>query len=213
MKNCPPGVICIENYSIFFIIICIAILVYIVFMKQNIIVNNSPSEKIIVKDTIRENNNSSGWLGGWIPSWPYNNWPNDTLLNPYAPPLRDERYLIPRLNGVPPSAVPINIPTNVGAVDTQYRQLGILTSTNSKGKIIPLMGRPLFTNRDKWQYYTISDQNNSVKLPISRNGKSCTNEYGCDRLYNGDTVYIEGLNEAYRITVYDNDTIRYLPFI
>ena len=213
MKKCPPGVICIENYSIFFIIICIAILVYIVFMKQNIIVNNSPSEKIIVKDTIRENNNSSGWLGGWIPSWPYNNLPNDTLLNPYAPPLRDERYLIPRINGVPPGAVPINIPTNVGAVDTQYRQLGILTSTNSKGKIIPLMGRPLFTNRDKWQYYTMSDQNNSVKLPVSRNGRSCTNEYGCDRLFNGDTIYIEGLNEPYRVTMYDNDTIKYLPFL
>jgi hypothetical protein len=75
------------------------------------------------------------------------------------------------------------------------------------------MGRPVLTNRDKWQYYTMSDQNNSVKLPVSRNGRSCTNEYGCDRLFNGDTVYIEGLNEAYRVTMYDNDTIRYLPAI
>jgi hypothetical protein len=32
-------------------------------------------------------------------------------------------------------------------------------------------------------------------------------------LFNGDTVYIEGLNEAYRVTMYDNDTIRYLPAI
>ena len=107
----------------------------------------------------------------------------------------------------------VNISTNIGAVDTQYRQLGIMTATNTKGKIIPLMGRPLFTNRDKWQYYTMSDQNNSMKLPVSRNGKSCTNEYGCDKLYNGDTVYIEGINEAYKITTYDNDTIKYLPFI
>jgi hypothetical protein len=217
MKKCPPGVICIENYSMFFIIICIVILIYIIYttgFNQNVVVNNS-SEKVVIKDTTRENTGFNGLFGGWIPSWPYNNLQNDTLLNPYTPPLRDERYFIPGFpsRAVPPGAVPINISTNIGAVDTQYRQLGIMTATNTKGKIIPLMGRPLFTNRDKWQYYTMSDQNNSMKLPVSRNGKSCTNEYGCDKLYNGDTVYIEGINESYRITTYDNDTIKYLPFI
>lgn len=218
MKKCPPGVICIENYSMFFIIVCTVIFIYIIYTtlyKQNIVVNNSPSEKIVIKDTSRENYGLGGWFGNFIPSWPYTNLPSDPLLNPYAPPLRDERYFIPGFpsRSIPPGAVPINISTNIGAVDTQYRQLGIMTATNSKGKIIPLMGRPLFTNRDKWQYYTMSDQHNSMKLPVSRNGKSCTNEYGCDKLYNGDTVYIEGLNEPYRITMYDNDTIKYLPFI
>jgi len=215
MKKCPPGVICIENYSMFFLIICLLIIVYLIysnFKGQNITVNNSPSEKIVIKDTQRENV-GGGWFGGLIPSWPYTNLPSDPLLNPYAPPLRDERYFIPSGNYVPPGAVPINVSTNVGAVDTSYRQLGILTATNSKGKILPLMGRPVFTNRDKWQYYTMSDQNNSVKLPVSRNGRSCTNEYGCDRLFNGDTIYIEGLNEPYRVTMYDNDTIKYLPFL
>ena len=215
MKTCPPGVICIENYSMFFIVVCTLILLYIIYTsvyKQNIVVNNSPSEKIVIRDSVRENG-ANGWFPNWFPSWPYTNLPSDPLLNPYAPPLRDERYFVPGINYVPPGAVPINVSTNIGAVDTQYRQLGILTSTNSKGKIIPLMGRPVFTNRDKWQYYTMSDQNNSVKLPVSRNGRSCTNEYGCDRLYNSDTVYIEGLNEPYRVTMYDNDTIKYLPFL
>jgi hypothetical protein len=215
MKKCPPGVICIENFSMFFIIICVIIIVYLFYnslTNQNIIVNNRPSEKIVIKDTQRENI-GGGWFSGLIPSWPYTNLPSDPLLNPYAPPLRDERYFIPSGTYVPPGTVPINVSTNIGAVDTSYRQLGILTATNTKGKILPLMGRPLFTNRDKWQYYTMSDQNNSVKLPVSRNGRSCTNEYGCDRLFNGDAVYIEGLNEPYKITMYDNDTIKYLPFI
>ncbi len=198
MKKCPPGVICIENFSIFFMVICVVIVVYLIYN------NKQPSEKIIIKETQRDNVERGGFFGGFLPSWPYTNMPSDPLLNPYAPPLRDERYL-----------VPINVSTNIGAVpeNTSYRQLGILTATNSKGSILPLMGRPVFTNRDKWQYYTMSDQNNSVKLPVSRNGKSCTNEYGCDRLFNGDTVYIEGLNEPYRVTMYDNDTIRYLPAI
>ena len=217
MKKCPPGVICIENYSMFFFIICLLIISYLIysnFKGQNITVNNSPSEKIVIKDTQREN--TGGWFG--FPSWPYTNFvPQDPLLNPYAPPLRDERFLVPgySMGGVPPGTVPINISTNIGAVDTTYRQLGILTPTNgsSKDSIIPLMGRPLFTNRDKWQYYSTSNQHNNVKLPVSRAGRSCTNEYGCDKLYTGDTVYIEGANETYKVTVYDNNVIKYLPFV
>ena len=222
MKKCPPGVICIENYSMFFLITCIVIIFYLIYSNvngQNIVVNNKPSEKIVIKDTQRDNSQWGGWMGGFIPSWPYNNFvpplTSDPLLNPYAPPLRDERYFVPGFNGVPPGAVPINVSTNVGAVDTAYRQLGILTPLNgsSKDSILPLMGRPLFTNRDKWQYYSTSNQHNNVKLPVSRAGKSCTNEYGCDKIYNGDTVYIEGVNEAYKVTVYDNNTIKYLPFV
>jgi hypothetical protein len=116
MKKCPPGVICIENYSMFFLIICILIIVYLIYNNintQNITVNNKPSEKIIIKDNQREN---SGWFGGLIPSWPYTNLPSDPLLNPYAPPLRDERYFIPGFNGTPIGAVPINISTNIDKI-------------------------------------------------------------------------------------------------
>jgi hypothetical protein len=215
MKKCPKGVICVENITMVLFTICFFIIIYLFYTNlngQKIIVNNNnnPSEKIVIKDTQRENN---GWFGI---SWPYTNFiSQDPLLNPYAPPLRDERYFIPGFNVVPNGAVPINISTNIGAVDTSYRQLGILTPLNgsSKDNIVPLMGRPLFTNRDKWQYYSTSNQNNSVKLPVSRSGRSCSNEYGCDKLYTGDTVYIEGVNEAYRVTVYDNNVIRYLPFV
>ena len=79
--------------------------------------------------------------------------------------------------------------------------------------ILPLMGRSLITNRDKWQFYTMSDTNNSVKLPVSNRGKSCTNEYGCDNIYNGDTVYVEGYNDAFKATVYENNNIRYIPYL
>ena len=51
MKKCPPGVICVENYSMFFLIICIVIIFYLTysnFKGQNITVNNSPSEKIVM---------------------------------------------------------------------------------------------------------------------------------------------------------------------
>jgi hypothetical protein len=84
---------------------------------------------------------------------------------------------------------------------------------NGPETILPLMGRPLFTNRDKWQFYTMSDKNNSIKLPVTNAGKSCTGEYGCDNLYNGDTVYVEGYNDAFKVTMYDNAVMKYIPFI
>ena len=138
----------------------------------------------------------------------------DIWQNPYEAPLKDERYIVSNpINSVPINAVPINISTS--AVDTTYRQLGILTPLNgtSKDNILPLMGRPLYIRRSKFNYYAISNQHNNVKLPITVNGRSALNETGVDELFNGDNVYVEGSNEVYKVTVYENSVQRYLPFL
>lgn len=203
MKKCPPGIICVENVTLLLLFIILLVVCFFIYsnMKQNITIND--------KDYIRidgTKTNDNGIFNGLLPSWPYTNLQNDVLLNPYSAPFKDERYL-----------VPINVSTNIGAVpvDTAYRQMGIMTPLNgsSKDNILPLMGRPLFTNRDKWQYYTISNQHNNVKLPVSFKGRSGLNDNGVDQIYNGDTIYVEGYNEAFKVTIYDNNTIRYLPYV
>jgi hypothetical protein len=207
-KKCPPGVICIENITMGFLVIVVLIVCYLVYTSINKQPpqNNVTNEKIIIREE-RHRDNPSMFGFFTRPNYSYNNLPGDVLLNPYAPPLNDERYMVHS------GRIPINVSTNVGVVDTNYRQSGILTPLNGPNKILPLMGRPLYVNRDKWQYYTLSDQNNSVKLPVVRNGKSCTNEYGCDKLYNGDSVYVEGYNQAFKVTIYDDDTIKYIPYL
>ena len=195
MKKCPPGVICVENVTLLLLFIILLVLVSFIYSNSN---------------------SNSSWLNNLLPSWPYNNLSKvlhlsrDVLLDPYAAPYRDERYLVSMRN-----MVPINVSTNIGSVDTSYRQMGIITPLNgaSKDNILSLMGRPLFTNRDKWQYYTISNQHNNVKLPITFKGKSALNDYGVDKIFDGDTIYVEGYNEPFRVTVYENDTIKYLPFV
>jgi hypothetical protein len=206
MKKCPPGVICIENVTMGLFIIIIGIIAYLIFFNNS---NINTKEQIIIK---QENKTPNRNVIRY-PNYPYNNLP-DVLLNPYTAPLKDERYFIPELSYIP-RAFPINISTNIGAVDTTYRQLGILTPLNgtNKDNILALMGRPLYTNRQKYQYYTISNQHNNVKLPVSVKGKSGTNEYGVDQIFNGDTVYIEGYNDAFKVTTYDNDTIKYIPYL
>ena len=196
MKKCPPGVICIENFTIFITIILIIGSCYFLFSKnQNINISTN------LRNNEDPNSGSGSSFGlGFLPSYPYNNLSSQD--NKFEPPLRDERYL-----------VPVNVSTT--AVDTSYRQVGILTPLNgsSKDNILPLMGRPLFTRRGLWQYYTISNQHNNVKLPVSVKGKSGLNENGVDEIFSDDTVYVEGYNEAFKITKYDNDTIKYIPCI
>jgi hypothetical protein len=208
MKKCPPGVICLENVTLFLLFIILLVLAFFVYMNTN-------KNVVVVKNNDYEAS-SNGLFSRLLPSWPYTNLPKDVLLNPYDAPYKDERYFIEQSIPIR-GAVPINVQTNIGAtpVDTSYRQMGIMTPLNgvSKDNILPLMGRPLFTNRDKWQYYTISNQHNNVKLPVSFKGKSALNDYGVDQIYSGDTVYVEGYNDAFKVTVYENDTIRYLPFL
>lgn len=208
MKKCPPGVICVENITLFLLFIILLVLVFFIYMNTN--------KNIVVNDNITVEPKSDGLFRRLLPSWPYNNLPKDVLLNPYDAPYKDERYFIEQQIPIR-GAVPINVSTNIGATptDTSYRQMGIMTPLNgsSKDNILPLMGRPLFTNRDKWQYYTISNQHNNVKLPISFKGRSALNDYGVDQIFSGDTVYVDGYGDAFKVTVYENDTIRYLPFL
>ena len=212
MKKCPPGVICVENITLFLLFIIMFVLGFFIYSnsKQNIIVNDRNNITILDK----KESSGSSLFSRFLPSWPYT---NDVLLDPYSAPYSDERYLVPELNYQPSivRSVPINMSTNIGSVNTEYRQMGIITPLNgsSKDNILSLMGRPLFTNRDKWQYYTISNQHNNVKLPISFKGRSALTDYGVDKIFDGDTVYVEGYNDAFRVTVYENDTIKYLPFV
>lgn len=199
MKKCKPGVICIENTSLFIIFLMVLLVLTFFYIIYNKPVNVKDTNNITIQTT------EPNRIPSMIPSWPYTNLPgNDVLLNPYSPPLRDDRYL-----------VPINVPTNIGSVNTNYRQMGILTPFNksSEDKILQLMGRPLFVNRDKWQYYTISNQHNNVKLPIIFKKKNGLNDYGVDQIYTGDIVYVEGYKQSFRATIYENDTIQYLSVI
>lgn len=200
-KKCPPGVICIENVTILFILIVVAA-IFLLFYKGS---KNQPKrENTVIKD------DSSSFFGLFPkPSFSFSNHSNDVLLNPYKAPLRDDRVYRADMND--PRGIPINVSTR--AVDANYRQIGILTRVGGPEMILPLMGKPLYTSRDKWNFYTMSNENSMVKLPITYKNKSCTNEYGCDNLYNGDTVYVEGYNDTFKVTVYDNQVMRYIPYL
>ena len=198
-KRCPPGVICIENMTVIFLIIIVFLAGFVYY---NFATNNLNRKQVIVVNTER---NSLVPKSNSV----FSMLPSNILMNPFAPPLKNGNYF-PR-GGGDPRGVPINI--NTRGLDTNYSQMGILTRLNGEETILPIMGRPLYSNRSKWQYYTMSDKSNAIKLPMSHNGRSCTGEYGSDELTSGDTIYVEGYKDAFKATIYENSQPRYIPYL
>ena len=196
VKKCPPGVICIENVTFLaalFILLAIGTYYHCSLGQSSPVVAPTYRPQVCPQSVRTE-----PLLVQTPPS---------VLLNPYVPPLQVDPWFPRYVRG----GVPINIETRGSGVG--YTQVGLLTRLRGRETILPLMGRPLYSNRSKWQFYTLSDQNNSIKLPVSKNGRSCTGQYGCDQLYDADTVYVEGYKDAFKATIYENQTPSYIPYI
>lgn len=228
-KKCPPGVICFENITLVIFLVIACIIIYLAYSQYNKNAStsngnthgNSNTNSNIIEISRKDYGGGGG--GGFldlIPSFGsgYTRGPADVLLNPYTPPLRDDRYfnqygtsaLGVAMGGDIRGAIPINVATR--SVNSAYRQVGILTRVNGPETILSLMGRPLFPSQDKWQFYTMSDKNHSVKLPVTYKKRSCTSDLGCDNIYNGDTVYVEGYNDAFKATIYDTAMQYSIPY-
>jgi hypothetical protein len=209
VKKCPPGVFCIENYTFLFFTFLLIIILGFMYIKYSKNIDNNENNYYLKANTNFNNLPIRQDQGIFPkPSYSFSDVEKDVLLNPYSAPLRDNRVFNTANNS---PNIPINVPTQ--SLDTNYRQVGILTRVNGTETILPLMGRPLFSNRDKWNFYTMNDKNNMIKLPITFKNKSCTTDQGCDNIYNGDTVYVEGYGDIFKVTIYDNDVMRYIPYL
>jgi hypothetical protein len=225
-KKCPPGVFCIENMTLTLLFAIVGIVIIYAALQFKHMSRSRHSDHSNVRENViiikeNEQDNTPFYMK---PSSMFRNAFGDTFLNPYAPPLKENPFLASlgieggykRVAGglgvgSDPRGVPINIPTS--HFDLDYKQVGILTRSHGKDTILALFGRPVHSNRNKWQYYTMTDKNQMIKLPLSKAGRSCSSEYGCDEIYNGDSVYVEGYNDAFKATIYENGTPRYIPFV
>ena len=200
-RKCAPGVICIENMTLF-VLVAIFILLSTIFYNQYAR-QTQPRKQRTKTLIVQQPNLVSVATRG------------DTFNDPYAPPLKNDGLYFrgdsSDIRGVPP---PIQVPVNIETrgVTSSYSQVGILTNSGQETLILPLMGRRHMAGRDKWQYYTISNTGMvNTKLPVSVKGKSCTSEYWCDSIMNGDQIYVEGYNSTFNATIYDNGTFSYIP--
>lgn len=137
----------------------------------------------------------------------------ERIINPLLPPERSYTNTY---------GVPINIPSR--GPQQSYQQVGILykenietpgqmPGNNNESNILPLFGRPTYSGSNKWNYYTTSDKFQTVKLPISLDGRRCTDDLGCNELREGDMVVIPSYNGRFRVEIYDFDKPRYIPYV
>ena len=195
-RRCQPGVICVEYVTLMIFLLLGGIIIYLMYPKIN-----KTSKEIINQPMFPLNAFGISSNIGLSRDIRDLSQERDRFRDPFSPPLTNNL------------GMPVNIRTQRGGGN--YQQMGILTKkgANNDSIILPLMGREVNSGRDKWNFYTMNDKNNMIKLPVTYKKKSCTNEYGCDNLYNGDTVYVEGYNDTFNVTMYENNAFQYIPYL
>lgn len=108
--------------------------------------------------------------------------------------------------------MPINIPTR--QVES-FKQIGVLSNENTANKpiIIPLYGRRVHNGSSQWNYYTTTDGFRTIELSVFNKNKDCFSEYGCDEIYNGDTVSVPGYSSQFNVSIYQRSGPTYIPYV
>ena len=137
----------------------------------------------------------------------------ERIINPLLPPERSYTNTY---------GTPINIPSR-GPLQS-FQQIGILykeniadkdkvPGNNSDSNILPLFGRPTFNGSKRWNYYTSSDKFQNFKIPITCNGRKCSDDTGCDEIMNGDMIDIPSYNGKFKVEIYNYDRPSYIPYV
>jgi hypothetical protein len=96
--------------------------------------------------------------------------------------------------------------------NNEYQQIGILTANEMDKEpiILPLFAKKVRNNKDRWQYYTATDKNNMMRLPISHQNMKCDEDIGCKEIYDGDKLYIEIYQgRIFTATIYKTEAPKY----
>lgn len=84
-----------------------------------------------------------------------------------------------------------------------FQQIGILT--NETGETLPLYGREVRNRRDRYHYHTTTQGDQVYPIPVSIDGRECTEDIGCPELYGGETVTVFGKDTPFTVKTYRTD--------
>ena len=235
-KSCPPGTLCLETTTICAISFCviIALAVYIYYLTKTAQPSTSnalSATNSIVHSTSKASDTPEIHDTHDTPRQTHetrqsgkDNTPSRTEVivrevplnttNVYQTTQYTDTMLYPPLRSTPNTTtiglLPINVETRGPTPDMQ--QVGILrNSTNDR--VLALYGRPTYRGSSKWLYYTATDKFHSIKLPVVKNKRDCTSEFGCNELYEDDEVTVKGYDGTFKTTLYQLDAPRYIPYI
>ena len=204
---CPPGFFCMDTATILTaLLVAVAISAIIVFMMKQQPQQQQQQPIVIVK----ERN---------APVTP-------TIINPdprFSPLPPEQSYSVPpdiRGQPLPAGLGAVAVNVNTRGYPSAFQQMGVLTapggsetSASPNRTILPLFGRSIDGNRNRWNYYTRTDGINPIQLPLQYKRRNCDDDNGCDEIMDGDSIGVPVLGQSYNATIYRYSTPRYLPVI
>jgi hypothetical protein len=215
MEVCPAGFFCLDKNTLILVLVSLIILVVFYINKNNdkfhileksLDTNKQEIENKIVDYKSQINNLTNENIN--LERRHIIDKDQQRIYNPLMPPERSSPYRISS------TGVAINIPTR--GHSTGYQQVGALIQEDGSGnnqKILPLYGEQTYPGSRQWKYYTGSDGYQSIKLPVINNGKDCQDTYGCQEIYDGNVVNINGHDSGFKANIYKLDAPRYLPHV
>jgi hypothetical protein len=96
------------------------------------------------------------------------------------------------------SSPEINIRTR--GPDMNYQQQGILYKDD--GGVLGLYGRQKYPGSSQWEYLVKDKSLDDIKIPLDEKRE----------LDDDDTVSVKGFGDGYKVQLYDNQELRYLPY-
>ena len=196
---CPPGILCITpNLLILVGVICIGIIAFIWYVyneKQESRYHVSQPRNSYSEPIIRS-------LASPMPS--------QMQMQPVIVNVKggDDRYTrapepTQRYYGLTSMATQ-------GFPD-EYQSMGVVTTQS--GEILPLYGRRVASRSDRFNYYTRTDTNNPVPLPVNYKKRDCQDDVGCDELFDGENIRINPTGQEGKVNIYRFNGPTYVPNI
>lgn len=204
IKNiCPPGILCITpNVIAVICVIITSLTLFYVFVYKKDTHTKIPLEmqaKYLEKAMKeRETNNAPPITNVIVEK-------GDDRYTRAPKPLRD--WISP---GVDLDGSIYSVPrvATRGLPET-YQSMGIVRTES--GELLPLFGRRVASRSDRFNYYTRTDTNNPIPLPINYKKRDCQDDVGCDELFDGDEIGIAPTNQKAQVTVYRFNGPTYIP--
>jgi len=195
---CPPGVLCITPSLIILvavILIGVSALIYVMNMPRPIEMSMTMPKQQIQPVSINVERNG------------------DDRYTRAPKPLRN--WLSPvDLDGAVVGSMPVFNSGSVPVIATRglpeaYQSMGIVTTPS--GELLPLYGRRLASRSDRFNYYTRTDTNNPIPLPINHKRRDCQDDVGCEELFDGESVEIIPTKQKGTVTIYRFNGPTYIP--
>jgi len=188
-RRCPPDTFCFSSEFLMVIIGILIVVIAIGFAFRGMMQMQQIPQPIVIK------------TGNSVPSVV------DTRFARAPQPLRDwmEAPEYPPRGGI--ATIPINIPTQ--GLPESFQMSG---NINVDGKMLPLYGRrTMMGSSDRWNYYTRTDTFNPVPIPLRYKNRDCMDDIGCQELYSGEHVVLDGTGEQGTVRLFRYDGPKYIP--